>query len=239
MPPHSRAQLWGAGPPGGSQCCSGTGKRQGTCCLSPSEDLGLCKGARAQPAAPWSARHRLKCEFACSVSSPALACSPTEFWNLGRGSRTLHAKPCGTIPQPRLTFSAHRLGPPSRPTPGPRGSSSWPHGEARCRNRKSWWWCLYLPSKVTPSSNDQARPQSLVPPLSLDLASPFSLSPLTSPRCHTSSIARSQGLALLPQNTRHPRTEPGALPTCCVTENRPVRSPGSLHLLWAPVHSIY
>lgn len=63
--------------------------------------------------------------------------------------------------------------------------------------------------------------------------------PLTSPRRHTSSIARSQGLALLPQNTRHPRTEPGALPTCCVTENRPVRSPGSLYLLWAPVHSIY
>lgn len=120
LPMAVRAQMWGArAPGGGSQCCSGTGKGQGTCCLSPSEDLDLCKCARAQPAAPRSARHRLKCEFACSVSSPALACSPTEFWNLGRGSRTLHVKPCGTIPQPRLTFSAHRLGPPSRPTPGP------------------------------------------------------------------------------------------------------------------------
>lgn len=120
LPSAVGAQIWGAGPLAGAlSAARGQERGKGPAPLSPLEDLGLCKCARAQPAAPQSARHRLKCEFACSVSSPALACCPTGFWNLGRGSRTLHVKPCRTIPQPRLTFSACRLGPPSLLAPGP------------------------------------------------------------------------------------------------------------------------
>lgn len=62
-------------------------------------------------------------------------------------------------------------------------------------------------TKLNPSPPANPRSATVPQPLTSDLRSP-----LTSRWCHTSSITRSQTLALLPQNTLRPGTEPGALP---------------------------